>query len=188
MNEKHLTLCSSAEWADALARWIIPWTLEGVDLGDDVIEIGPGPGHTTEVLRALTSRLTAVEIDDDLASNLISRFADTNVEVVHGDAAHTGLTEGRFSAAVALTMLHHVPGIAEQDAVLGEALRLLRPGGLLAGSDSLDGPDFRELHVGDVCVPLDPANLADRLTGIGYVDVQVDTNEWAVRFRAHKSS
>ena len=32
MNTKHLELCSSAEWADAVKRWIIPWVLEGVDL------------------------------------------------------------------------------------------------------------------------------------------------------------
>jgi SAM-dependent methyltransferase len=181
MNEQHLALCSSAEWADALARWIIPWTLADVDLGDDVLEIGPGPGRTT-----LAGTLTAVELDAQLAADLAARFADTNVQVVNADAAHTGLAGGRFSAAVALTMLHHVPGVAEQDAVLAEALRLLRPGAVLAGSDSLDGPDFRNLHEGDVCVPLNPAILAERLTSIGYVDVHVDTNEWSVRFRARK--
>jgi SAM-dependent methyltransferase len=186
MNEQHLALCSSAEWADAMARWIIPWTLADVDLGDDVLEIGPGPGRTTEILRTLAGALTAVEIDAQLAADLATRLADTNVHVVNADAAHTGLTGGRFSAAVALTMLHHVPGVPEQDAVLAEALRLLRPGAVLAGSDSLDGPDFRSLHEGDVCVPLDPAILGDRLTSIGYVDVRVDTNEWSVRFRARK--
>ena len=51
MNEKHLALCSSAEWGDAVARWIIPWVLSGIDLGDDVLEVGPGPGLTTNVLR-----------------------------------------------------------------------------------------------------------------------------------------
>ena len=58
MNAKHLALCSSAEWADALGRWIIPWALDGVDLGDDVLEIGPGPGLATDLLRTRTQRLT----------------------------------------------------------------------------------------------------------------------------------
>src|SRR5580704_8760286 len=47
MNQEHLTLCSSAEWAEAVQRWIIPWVLDEVDLGDDVLEVGPGPGLTT---------------------------------------------------------------------------------------------------------------------------------------------
>ena len=43
MNQQHLELCASAEWAEAVQRWIIPWVTEGVDLGDDVLEVGPGP-------------------------------------------------------------------------------------------------------------------------------------------------
>ena len=66
MNEMHLKMCSSAEWAEAIERWIIPWVLESVELGDDVIEVGPGPGLTTEVLRSQVQRLTAVELDDDM--------------------------------------------------------------------------------------------------------------------------
>jgi hypothetical protein len=61
MNREHLALCSSAEWAEAVQRWIIPWVLEAVDLGDDVLEVGPGPGLTTDVLRTKVTRLTAVE-------------------------------------------------------------------------------------------------------------------------------
>lgn len=56
MNKEHLTLCSSAEWAEAVQRRIIPWVLEVADLGDDVLEVGPGPGLTTDVLRTRTAR------------------------------------------------------------------------------------------------------------------------------------
>ena len=78
----HLKMCSSAEWAEAIERWIIPWVLESVELGDDVIEVGPGPGLTTEVLRSQVQRLTAVELDDDLAAALAQRYAGTNVDAV----------------------------------------------------------------------------------------------------------
>ena len=70
MNEQHLTLCSSAEWAEAVQKWIIPWVLDGVDLGDDVLEVGPGPGLTTDVLHTMVGRLTAVEIHPELAEAL----------------------------------------------------------------------------------------------------------------------
>lgn len=185
MNERHLVLCASPEWFDAVRNWIVPWAIEGVDLGDDVLELGPGPGATTEVLRALVSSLTAVEIDDGLAARLAERYRDDDVvEVVRADATATGLPAGRFDSVLCLTMLHHVPTVVEQDALFGEALRLLRPGGVFAGSDSLDGPEFRELHEGDVCVPVDPATLRSRLAGAGFVAIEVETNEYAVRLRA----
>ena len=50
-----------------------------------------------------------------------------------------------------MTMLHHVPTVAAQDALLAEACRVLRPGGWFVGVDSLDDPGFRDFHAGDVC-------------------------------------
>jgi SAM-dependent methyltransferase len=186
MNQTHLELCSSAEWAEAVERWIIPWALEAVDLGDDALEIGPGPGLTTDVLLRSVGRLTAVEVDPDLAAALARRLSGTNVDVRCADATATGLPDDRFSAAVCLTMLHHVPTIERQDALFVEVLRLLRPGGVFAGQDSLASDELRALHTDDTYVPVDPASLAARLSGAGFADVEVDTNEYAVRFRAHK--
>jgi SAM-dependent methyltransferase len=186
MNQEHLTRCSSAEWADAVQRWIIPWVLDGVDLGDDVLEVGPGPGLTTDVLRARVPALTAVEIDPDLAAVLADRLEGTNVDVVCSDATRTPLAAGRFSGAVCLTMLHHVPTVEQQDAVFAEIHRLLRPGAVLAGQDSLASPDLQALHDDDVYLPIDPAGLADRLDAAGFGSVLVDTNDYAVRFRATK--
>jgi len=186
VNEQHLELCSSAEWADAVRRWIIPWVLEDVSLGDEVLEIGPGPGRTTEVLADLVPRLTAVEVDADLARSLRARLAE--VEVVHGDATDLQFAEGTFSSALSFTMLHHVPSVVDQDRLFAEVSRVLRPGGVFAGTDTLDSDGFRELHVGDVCVPIDPDTLADRLLGAGFDEAIVDTNEYGVRFRAERAT
>lgn len=188
MNEKHLALCSSAEWGDAVQRWIIPWVLDGVDLGDDVLEVGPGPGLTTNILRDRAQTLTAIEVDPALAEALAQRLSGTNVEVVCADATATGLAGERFTGATCFTMLHHVPSVAGQDALFSEVHRLLRPGGVFAGTDSLDSPDFRELHVDDVCVPVDPQALPGRLSAAGFVDVEVETNDYGVRFRARKAT
>jgi SAM-dependent methyltransferase len=183
MNEEHLQLCASPEWAEIVETQIIPWTLDGLDLGDDLIEIGPGPGRTTDVLRTRVARLTAVEIDPALAAALATRMAGTNVEVVQGDATQVDLPEGRFSAAVCITMLHHVPTVAQQDALFARMARLVRPGGVIAGVDSVDSPAFRELHHDDICNPVDPATLADRLQRAGMTAAEVEVNEFAVRFR-----
>ena len=187
MNQTHLEMCSSAEWAEAVERWIVPWVLASVDLGDDVLEVGPGPGLTTEVLRQRVPRLTAVEIHPELAASLKERLVGTNVEVLCADATATGLPSDRFSGAVCLTMLHHVPSAERQDALLHEIRRVLRPGGVLAGQDSLASDELRELHVDDTYVPVDPATLDARLEEAGFVDVEVVTNEYAVRFRGHKT-
>jgi SAM-dependent methyltransferase len=121
-----------------------------------------------------------------MAGSLAARLAGTNVDIVCADATRTDLASGRFSGAVCLTMLHHVPGAELQDALLSEACRLLRPGGVLAGQDSLDNPELAVLHEGDVYVPVPPADLAARLTAAGFVMAEVTTNDYAVRFRARK--
>ena len=187
MNQAHLELCSSAEWAEALEQWIIPWVLDSVDLGDDVLEIGPGPGLTTDILRGLVPRLTAIEIHSDLAASLEVRLAGTNVEIICGDATATELPSGRFSGAVCLTMLHHVPTVALQNKLFAEVHRLLRPGGVLAGEDSLASDELRELHIDDTYMPIDPEGLAGRLEKAGFHSANVDTNEYAVRFRTYKA-
>jgi ubiquinone/menaquinone biosynthesis C-methylase UbiE len=183
VNQLHLELCSSAEWAETVSRFIIPWVLDDLDLGDNVLEVGPGPGRTTEVLVTMVPRLTAVDLDEDLAGALGSRLAGPTFEAVNADATRLPQGDGTFSAVLSFTMLHHLPSKEAQDRVFAEAARVLRPGGVFAGTDSLDRPEFRELHVDDICVPIDPATLAERLERVGLERVEVVTNDFGVRFR-----
>lgn len=159
MNARHLELCAGDEWADTVREHIIPWLLDGVELGDDVLEIGPGPGRTTDILCTRVAKLTAVELDPDLAAKLAARFQGANVEVINADATDIPLPDNRFSSALCFTMLHHVPTAELQDRIFAEAARVLRPGGLFAGVDSMTSPDFLELHSDDICVPIDPDGL-----------------------------
>lgn len=188
MNEKHLQLCASDEWAETVAGRIIPAVLQGAALGEEVLELGPGPGRTTEILCRLSRRLTAVELDGMLAAPLARRLTDTTVRVVQADATCLPLASARFSDVLSLTMLHHLPSIAAQDRLFREAARVLRPNGLFRGRDSLDSDDFRALHVDDICVPLDPATLRARLTSAGFADVQVEATTYGVAFRACKAA
>ena len=187
MNAKHLQLCASDEWAETVARQIVPGVVGDTALGDDVLELGPGPGRTTEVLHGMTARYTAVELDTALAAALGRRLGGTNVRVVQASATRLPLPSARFSDVLSLTMLHHVPSAAEQDAVFREAARVLRPGGLFRGVDSLDSESFRALHDDDICVPLDPATLRDRLLAAGFAAATVDTTIGRRRFEARKA-
>lgn len=107
---------------------ILPYALADARLGDDVLEVGPGPGMTTDLLRADVAKLTAVELDEGLAAALEERLPDTNVEVVNADATAMPFDDGRFSGAVSFTMLHHVPIAELQDRLVAEVARVLRPG------------------------------------------------------------
>lgn len=184
MNEAHLQICASPEWAAFVETTLLPWAMGQENLGDDVLELGPGPGLTTDVLRRQVPRLTAVEIDSQLADQLAARLAGSNVDVVHGDGTNLPFEAGRFSAATLFTMLHHVPSPALQDRVLSELRRVLRPGGLIVGTDSTETPSRRALHIGDPYVPINPAGLKHRITVAGFVGVVVEADQDRFRFFA----
>src|SRR5213592_2358184 len=104
MNEAHRK-CGSDEWREAIRDSIVPWALGDVDLGDDVLEVGPGYGATTDVLAESVPKLTAVEIDEELATMLKDRFAANDaVSSVKGDATALEFPDGRFSGAASFTM------------------------------------------------------------------------------------
>ena len=184
MNKEHLAYCAGPEWADVVQRHMIPWVTAGVDLGEHLIEIGPGPGATTEVLRTLVPRLTAVELDEALAEALRTRYEGSNVVTVQADATALPFEDGSFDSAICLTMLHHVPDVEAQDKLLHEMARVVRPGGAIIGSDSLDSPEFRAFHEDDICVPVPLEGLEERLERLGMTDVVVESNPFSLKFVA----
>ena len=186
MNQGHLERLSSPEWAEILQRDLLPWVTSAAELGDDVLEVGPGPGLTTDLLRARTKQLTAVEVDQDLAQQLMERLAGSNVEVIHGNAADTDFASGRFSSVACFNVLHHIPSVDEQDRVFAEILRVLRPGAAFVGADGLDDERLRAAHVDDTFVPVDPDELPNRLGRMGYADVVIERTEYQFRFCARK--
>ena len=132
--------------------------------------------------------MTAVEIDAELAAALRRRLAGRAARGVTADATALPLPDDRFTAAACFTMLHHIPERELQDRALAEIARVLRPGGLLLGTDGQDTPSRRALHVDDVFEPIDPAGLADRLRAAGFLDPLVDSNGDRFRFRARATT
>lgn len=113
-------------------------------------------------------------------------MAAQNVTVLCEDATAMSLAPASFDGAVCFTMLHHVKSAALQDRMLAEVPRVLRPGGVFAGSDSVYSKFLRVLHIFDTMVLVDPLTFPKRLEAAGFVDVRVDTNPYAFRFRALK--
>jgi SAM-dependent methyltransferase len=184
VNAAHMEFCASEDWRKLVHESILPVALRGVELGDDAIEIGPGPGFTTDVLCTMTGHLTAVEIDEGLATALTGRHP--NVDVVLGDAAALDFESGRFSGAASFHMLHHIAPAAQQDRVFAELARVLVPGGVLVAADGVYDEATAAFHEGDTYNPIDPQDLPGRLGEAGFtaLDVQVYELGWACTARA----
>jgi SAM-dependent methyltransferase len=82
-------------------------------------------------------------------------------------------------------MLHHVPTAAQQNAILAEVLRVLRPGGVLIGSDSLASNDLHHFHVGDTYNPVEPAAFLTRLQTLGFGPITITVDD-RLTFTARK--
>lgn len=184
MNRFHRWYCRTGHWRHAIQDQILPWVLRDVNLGNHVLEVGPGPGLTTDVIAKRVPKLTAVELDEDLAGRLHQRFANSNVTVEQGDATAMSFGDGTFTGAVSFTMLHHVPSVELQDSLLREVRRVLQPGAVFAGSDSRASAVFRLAHVADTMLLVDPDSLAPRLAVAGFDDIEVEVGKNAFRFRA----
>jgi SAM-dependent methyltransferase len=183
VNLFHRWYCGSTRWRKALHDEYLPGVLRGLALGDDVLEVGPGPGLATDWLRARVARLTSLEIDPRLAGALRRRLAGTNVSVVEGDATAMPFPGASFSAVLSFTMLHHVPARL-QDALLREAARVLRPGCVFAGMDSTPSLAWDVYHLFDDRNPVDPATFGGRLEAAGFVSVRVRASEKGFSWRA----
>ena len=181
MNRIHHILCRSGWWRRKAHGSLLPWVVGGRPLGR-ALEIGPGPGVTTEWLAARTEALSCVEIDEGLAERLRERLP--GVDVRHADGRELPFADATFDTVVCCTMLHHVPSTAAQDRLLAEAARVLKPGGRLLGSDSRTSRLFRALHRRDTCVTVDPDAFPDRLAAAGFADVRVEAAGSSFRFRA----
>jgi SAM-dependent methyltransferase len=188
MNYVHRWYCRSGHWKNTLESEILPWCLKGVKLGNDVLEVGSGPGLTTDWLRHHCGGLTCLEVDPDLAGSLRKRMEATGVRVHCGDASAMPYSDCSFSSVVSFTMLHHVPSTALQQSLFGEAFRVLRPGGTFAGVDSMQSLVMRIFHLGDTLVLVDPGALPGGLESVGFREIRIEIGKGRFRFRAQRPS
>jgi SAM-dependent methyltransferase len=120
----------------------------GVAAGWACLDLGCGPGGITDLLRARVGaggRVVGLDADPVFLAQARTR-AHAGVEFVRGDAYRTEFPSARFD----LVHMRFVAGTAgAPEALLGEAMRLARPGGFVA----LQEPDIATL----VCHPPHPA-------------------------------
>lgn len=109
-----------------------------------ILELGVGTGRIALPLVAAGAQVVGIDIAHDMLR--VAQGRDGRLPLLRGDIAALPFGSERFSAVLAVHVLHLVP---DWRGALAEAWRVLRPGGVL-----LQGRDWR-----------DPQSCAERLRG-----------------------
>jgi len=187
MNRLETWFCGSSFWRYVTRRQLLPWILQGSELGEHVLELGAGLGAATEELRSRAARVTSLEYDHAFAAKLGSRVRNASVTVIQGDAATLPFSDGTFSSAIAILMLHHLRSSELQDRAFAELWRVLRPGGVFLAFEIQDAWMHRVGHMRSTFVPVTPASAFARLTTAGFSKVTVDFRRGGFRIHALRS-
>ena len=104
-----------------------------LSVGDHLLDVGCGNGEEVRAAAALvgTGRAVGLDMSEALVSEALRRTpaGTRNVEFVVGDAHALPFSDDSFDAVRTERVLQHV---ADPTAVVGEMVRVLRPGGRLA--------------------------------------------------------
>ncbi|KJK38713.1 methyltransferase type 11 [Lentzea aerocolonigenes] len=106
----------------------IRWALEPLGTSErlDVLDLAAGTGKLTAGLVAEGHRVTAVEPNEQMLSELVRRVHD--VRALPGHAEHIPVPDSTVDAVFVATAFHWF----DQEKALPEIARVLRPGGVLA--------------------------------------------------------
>jgi SAM-dependent methyltransferase len=112
------------------------------DRPPQVVDLGCGPGHSVDLFRALAPGVRWVGVDVAQSPEVASRTRD-DAEFVTFDGIHLPLDDGSADLVFCKQALEHA---RSPDPLLREVVRVLAPGGWLAGSTSQLEP-FHSLSV-----------------------------------------
>ena len=171
MNSFENWFCASSFWRNMTRKQLLPWLLNGTELGDHVLEIGAGPGAATEELRKLAGLVTSLEYSHAFALGIAKRSLCGNGTVVQGDASTLPFPAKTFSAAIAILMLHHLKSQALQERASAEILRVLRPGGVFLAVEIQDSWLNRIGHIRSTFVPIAASSVPERLGAAGFSNI-----------------
>lgn len=118
----------------------------GLQPGQRVLEIGPGPGRLLipAARRVLPNgEVVGIDIQPGMVERLRARAhraGVTNLQAVLGDATQPIVPPASFDIAFLVTTLGEIP---DREAVLTQCFRALKPGGILAITEMLPDPHYQ---------------------------------------------
>jgi SAM-dependent methyltransferase len=184
MNSLENWFCASRLWRYLTERKWLPWALEGVDLGEYVLEVGAGAGAATAELARRARSVTSLEYSHDFCVRLQAKV--DAAKVVQGDASVLPFESETFTSAIAVLVLHHLRSSGAQDRAFAEIFRVLKPGGVFVALEIHDGWLTRVAHFHSTFVPVSADGLNSRLPAAGFSNVVMNNRSEGLLIRAER--
>ncbi len=141
----------------------------GGDLGS-LLDVGTGTGRIAELLAPAASHVTALDKSPEMlriARTRLQNLRADQINLVQGDFSALPLADGAFDTLTFHQVLHYAQS---PERVLGEAARVMRPGGRIAIVDfAAHDREHLRLDHAHARLGFSDAQMLELLTGAGFV-------------------
>ncbi|HEX8867475.1 MAG TPA: class I SAM-dependent methyltransferase [Lentzea sp.] len=120
--------------------------LAEVGAGDEVLDVGCGPGYLTSLAAQAGARAVGVDVAPEMVAEATRKRAGGNCTFALGEAQSLELPDESFDVVLSSLAIHHIPEDARAQA-FAEMFRVLRPGGRALIADFLPPRGFLARHL-----------------------------------------
>lgn len=107
---------------------------EHIPAGSTILDVGGGPGHYSMRLAQTGHRVTLLDLSSANVAFARAKAAEIGapvVDFIHGNALDLSeFADSSFDVVLLMGPLYHLVSAEDRDQAIGEALRVLRPGGI----------------------------------------------------------
>lgn len=155
------------------------WTAQAI-AGLEVLDVACGEGYGSAILAAQAKRVVGVDISAEAVAHATTTYEGVaNLSFLNGSASALALPAGSFDAVVSFETIEH---LTEQEEMLSEIRRVLRPNGFLILSSpnkkvySDDRNYANEFHAKELYFEELDALVRRHFTGVAYYGQRIATS------------